>query len=285
LIDCENAKVINTSDGDYLKASFLTSNIGNLALFRCDIINKICKQTYGYLASNDSTKSYYSFDAVSKSNNLIKFDGSTGCNGDADVGTLQSNGELCLKSDSSNQNQIKYIMNEINIYNLSIDNPSVFSNSNSGKSVIIRSNGWAFYLDNYYSEKGVNLFVSYRKSETSDVSANIRNTLLCNCQKNGICTAVEGYVKYDNTYYKIASNNQYYDNENLSEANNFETACSNSNTNGWKVLSYGKLCLGSESIQFLMTEQIGFYIGFVNGVSKFIRAIENVFTIEDLNGK
>ncbi|KAG4095488.1 hypothetical protein H8356DRAFT_996875 [Neocallimastix lanati (nom. inval.)] len=284
LIDCENAKVINTSDGDYLKASFLTSNIGNLALFRCDIINKICKQTYGYLASNDSTKSYYSFDAVSKSNNLIKFDGSTGCNGDTDVGTLQSNGELCLKSDSSNQNQIKYIMNEINIYNLSIDNPSVFSNSNSGKSVIIRSNGWAFYLDNYYSEKGVNLFVSYRKSETSDVSANIRNTLLCNCQKNGICTAVEGYVKYDNTYYKIASNNQYYDNENLSEANNFETACSNSNTNGWKVLSYGKLCLGSESIQFLMTEQIGFYIGFVNGVSKFIRAIENVFTIEDLNG-
>jgi len=283
LIDCDNAKVINMSDDDYLKASFLTSNIGNLALFRCDIINKICKQTYGYLASNDSIKSYYSFDATSKENKLVQFNGTTECSEDTDVGTLQSNGELCLKSDSSTtQNQIKYVMNDINIYTVPTDNPSVFSNSNSGKSVIIRSNGWAFYLDNYYSENGINLFVSYRKSETSYVSANISNTFLCNCQKNGICTAVEGYVKYDDTYYKIADSDQSIKNVQVSD-DNFGTICSSSN-DGVKLLSYGKLCLGMESIEFFSEDKKGYYIGFSGNDAKFIRAVKNIFTIEALNG-
>jgi len=281
LIDCENAKIINMSDGN-LKSSLLTPNIGNLALFRCEKNDKICKQTYGYLASTDidDEKKYYSFDVKNSNGNILDFTTEPECSSDTDVGKLQINGELCLISN------IKVSINNNNIYSLSTKNESIFSNaitSSTKQSVIVRSNGRAFYLDNYYKEKGVNLFVFNTKSETSLVTnENIKNTLLCTCTREGICTDIEGYVKHDNEYYKIANTDQSTQNEKVSD-DNFGKKCS-SRDDGVKLLSYGKLCFGIESIEFFSEDKKGYYIGFSGSDAKFIRAIKNIFTIEALTG-
>ena len=280
MIDCEKAKIINISD-DNLKASLLTPNISNLALFRCENNDKICKQTYGYLVSSDvdDEKIYYSF-AVDATNGITldSFASEPTC-GDTDFAKIQKNGgELCLNS------SIKLSINDSNIYSISTEKESIFSKASTTKqSVIVRSNGRAFYLDNYYKEKGVNLFVSNTKSEATLVTdESINNALLCTCTREGICTNIEGYVKHDNTYYKIVDSNQSTKNGLVSD-DNFGTKCSTSN-DGLKLLSYGKLCLGMESIEFFSEDKKGYYIGFLGGDAKFIRAIKNIFTIEALTG-
>ncbi|ORX96949.1 hypothetical protein LY90DRAFT_643126 [Neocallimastix californiae] len=278
LIDCEKAKIINISD-DNLKASLLTPNISNLALFRCENNDKICKQTYGYLVSSDvdDEKIYYSF-AVGAANGITldSFASEPTC-GDTDFAKIQKNGgELCLNS------SIKLSINDSNIYSISTEKESIFSKASTTKqSVIVRSNGRAFYLDNYYKEKGVNLFVSNTKSEATLVTdENINNTSLSTCTREGICTDIEGYIKHDNTYYKIADTDQSVQNEKVSD-DNFGKRCSSSD-DGVKLLSYGKLCLGMESIEFFSEDKKGYYIGFSGGDAKFIRAIKNIFTIEAL---
>ena len=269
------------SDGN-LKSSLLTPNIGNLALFRCEKNDKFCKQTYGYLASTDvdDKKKYYSFDVNNSNGNILNFTSEPACSSDTDVGKLQNNGELCL-----NGSIIVSIENN-NIYSISTENKSIFSNaitSTTKQSVIVRSNGRAFYLDNYYKEKGVNLFVFNTKSETSLVTnENIKNTLLCTCTREGICTDIEGYVKHDSEYYKIANTDQSTQNIQV-YGDNFGKKCS-SGDDGVKLLSYGKLCLGMESIDFFSEDKKGYYIGFSGGDAKFIRAIKNIFTIEALTG-
>jgi len=280
LIDCEKAKIINISD-DNLKASLLTPNISNLALFRCENNDKICKQTYGYLVSSDvdDEKIYYSF-AVDAANGITldSFASEPTC-GDTDFAKIQKNGgELCLNS------SIKLSINDSNIYSISTEKESIFSKASTTKqSVIVRSNGRAFYLDNYYKEKGVNLFVSNTKSEATLVTdENINNTSLSTCTREGICTDIEGYIKHDNTYYKIADTDQSVQNEKVSD-DNFGKRCSSSD-DGVKLLSYGKLCLGMESIEFFSEDKKGYYIGFSGGDAKFIRAIKNIFTIEALTG-
>ena len=282
MIDCEKAKIISMSD-ENLKASLLTPNIGNLALFRCEKNDKICKQTYGYLASTDigNEKKYYSFDISSSNGNIVDFTSEPSCSNDTDVGKLQKNGELCLKNDNSNP--IKHSITESNIYSISTKSTSIFSKVISDKNIIIRSNGKAFFLDNYYKEKGVNLFVSYMKSATSVVKDNISKTILCICNREGICTSIKGYIKIENNYYSIEASEQETKNKLLLDEK-FRTECSSSNDGG-QLLSYGNLCLGMESIEFLSSDQKEYYIGFEGNDTKFIRAIENIFTIEDLKGK
>jgi len=253
-----------------------------LILFRCNSEKIVCKQTYGYLASSDSSKTYYSFDITKDGKGQLLESSNTSCSNDDDIGNLSGSGRLCINSGN------KHSMNNGDIYSLSTSNISVFSNQiNSDRSVIVRSTANAFYLDNYYPEKGVNLFISLKRTEdTSQVSVNgnISNTQLCYCIEEGICTAREGYIKNGNNYYSISTTTASNKELSLTDTDHFVNTCTSTNSNGWKLLSYGKLCLGAESIPFL-TAGSSYYIGYESSSFFFIRAITNIFTKETLNGK
>ena len=268
-----------------------------MILFRCNSELTVCKQTYGYLAASsdsDSSKKYYSFDIKNNGKGQLLEVLNAKCSIDNDdIGKLLENGNLCIKSGNEHP-----MSSNGDIYSLSTNSDSVFckkdnnrndnnsndNDSNNDESIIVRSTANAFYLDNYYREKGVNLFISLKRTEdTSQVNSNINNTQLCYCTEEGHCTAREGYIKSgnNNNYYAISTT---MTNNKISSTSDFVNTCTSNN--GWKLLSYGKLCLGKESIPFL-TAGSSYYIGYESSSNSFffIRAITNIFMKETLNGK
>lgn len=172
-----------------------------------------------------------------------------------------------------------------NIYSVDATNASVFTAANSGKSVIVKATANAFYLDNLYVGKGVNIFVSGKKSDSSEVTdSTLEKALISICSYDGICIAVDGFIKNETNYYSMAktgkTGNAKIDD---SSSTKFGTGCSTPSDDGGKILADGSLCLGKEAIPFISDGKTGFYITYDSSAFKFVRAIKNVFTKEEFD--
>lgn len=258
--------------------------IKNLALFLCNTTSKICTQTYGYIKSSDtSTPKYYSFD-INSSNANAEYT----LLGTCAIGGMYTGGKLCFSTTTTDVGEMK----SGNVYALSNGSKSVFVEAAASLvgAVIIRSNGYAFYLDTLYSGKGINLFAANTKiTATSSINDNNETKLsIYSCSDEGICTAADGYVKNGSKYYNVQTTASSPTSAKMTD-NDFKSNCSTAKDDGGFLLNDGSLCLGNESVEFLGSKEIGNYTIYDSSLTtkayQYVRAIENVFIKSPLTCK
>lgn len=153
------------------------------------------------------------------------------------------------------------------------------------KNIIIKATSNSLYYDNLYIEKGVNLFESGIKIDPTDITdSNLAKCILFTCFYDGVCTAVDGFIKNDTSYYSMASaggsSNVKYD----GTTTPFGTGCSAPNTDGSKILEDGSLCLGTEAAPFISEDdKADYYITYDATEFKYVRAVKNIFTKEEFD--
>eukprot|EP00833_Pecoramyces_ruminatium_P007120 jgi/Orpsp1_1/1181152/evm.model.c7180000076107.1 len=254
--------------------------VTNLILFNCNKTDHVCKQTVGYIKDSETSANYYSISADPNDNAQISSTISNAeCSATA-IGTITKDG-YCLNYDSaatvaSFGTAGTYILGD------SVASTSVFTGMD--KSIVkVTTNG--IYQDNLYSDKGINLFKDSAKASVTDVNKTDKAKIaLYSCTSEGTCTEVIGFVK--NTDYFYINTADTTENEKIADKSTnkpFKTDCSVKDNIG-SLISTGKLCIGvGESVDFVGSEETDYFVIYDGGEStaKFVRAIENIFTIED----
>ncbi|ORX99826.1 hypothetical protein LY90DRAFT_641698 [Neocallimastix californiae] len=280
-VELKKFNVINTEDVTRIdieskNANDITDIITNLTLFNCDTEKGICRQTYGYIKSKDNT--YYSFDAnKSNPNKVVEFTSSK-CNDSSDIGTLQTEGKLCIIN-NSNISVTMTNNNKYAEYVVSVNDSNIFTND--PKSIVIRAISSAFYYDNLYDvSNGKNVVltdVNTKITEFTEIT-DINELKAYLCSTFGICTPVNGFVKKDNKYYKISnSGTSEIDSEGLKES------CS-SNINS--LLKGGKFCItgsDNDAINFINNDTISYYMTY-DETYELVIAKSNLFILATTSG-
>lgn len=302
-MDNYSPKIIDLSSTD------VETILNRLSLFNCDIYNKECKQTIGYV--RDKLQNYYSININPDENISTKMITCKSSDIKSIGGLSAPNYELCIKS---NNNDLDVILGNWsdNIYVLNIpdSNETIFKDYIS-ENIIIRSSNDIIYHDNVYEEAGINLFIFnslvYDTNNISDDTIKVSGLYICNI--NGICESVDGYIKNESYYYylnaedpsensKMLSNNsnqnQNINKRSTSNLNNYVSDCSSYENIGG-LLETGEICISpSKSVPFVDVETDEGNYKFIDGNyllydhnenEKIVRSIPNIFVKQKIDGK
>ncbi|ORX96391.1 hypothetical protein LY90DRAFT_678909, partial [Neocallimastix californiae] len=280
--DLPKFNVINTDSLDKIDlgtstAIDLTNNKDDLALFNCDTSTNVCKQTFGYIKSNDSSPTYYSFNK-DKINTIVDLTSTPlpTCATDNDVGKLQPNGSLCLINSESSVIEETMINYKEYVISVSTDNIFLKNEDDTKKNIVIKATDSAFYYDNFCSEDIV-LTTKASKIETTAIDKTIDESSLVaySCNIEGICTQVGGFVTNGkNEYFELTNSS------NSSKVASLYTDCSSIN----QLTTGGKLCVNnniSYALGFL-TDGTKYYMSYNGSTYSLIIAKKNIFIIREV---
>jgi len=245
-----------------------------LALFNCDTSTNVCKQTFGYIKSNDSPPTYYSF--KENKTNIVIYSTTASCATDTDIGKLQTDGNLCLIDNEYG------IMKDSNEYVISIKSDNIFLKITDNKNIVIKATNSAFYYDNFCSEDIILTRKASKIETTTITDSDISNLVAYSCNINGICTQVGGFVTDGSSkYYKLENSSNNQSTEVTSSLNN---DCNNIN----QLITGGKLCVNNNinyALSFLTTDNLTkYYMSIDKNTHSLIIAKKNIFIIREVSG-
>jgi len=195
------------------------------------------------------------------------------------IGTLLSDGYLCLNNDSNNP--IKEQMINNNKYIISVSANNIFFLAIVGN-IVISSTNYAFYYDNLYNVSvGKNVVLTNADTKITEITetTDVINLKAYLCNTFRICTPVNGFIKKDNKYYEISNSGT-----NEIASGGLKESCS-SNINS--LLKGGKLCItGSDNdvINFINNNTISYYMTYDGTNYKLVIAKSNLFIVAPING-
>ena len=262
--------------------------LNNLAYFNCKTGTSanICKQTVGYLKSEDTPTVYYSIDNPASTSNTVVSPTNSACSNTEGNGQLISSGQFCSNGVSNDWTT------DSSATNIIIPSPvsgSVFK-AYSSKAIVASISSNSIILNNLYDEKaGPNLIDKNSMKEYTSLqfATKFIDLKLFNCDSNGICVSNTGYITDGSDYYEIQS----FSNNSNGKVEPLSTGDCSSNVGRIIKIedeSNGKIefCINSkESIPFVeSSEEKVDYIIDKNNKKMLVRAIHNIFSVGDITG-